>query len=79
MQFPLAVLPDAVSRIGRYIPLTHFVNILRGVVIHERSLGDFKDSIVYITVSGVVMFGLGVLLFELIKRTVKAKGLAAGY
>ena len=79
MQFPLAVLPDSVSRIGRYIPLTHFVNILRGVVIHKRSLGDFAGSVVYITVSGVVMFGLGVLLFELIKRTVKGKGLVAGY
>jgi ABC-2 type transport system permease protein len=79
MQFPLAVLPESVSRIGRYIPLTHLVDIVRGIIIHEKPLAFYRNSIIYITVSGFVMFGLGVLVFELIKRTIRKQGLAAGY
>ena len=79
LQFPLAVLPQSVANIGRYIPLTHFVEILRGVIIHKRSLVHFLGSIVYITVCGVVMFVVGVLTFELAKRAVRRGGVVGGY
>jgi ABC-2 type transport system permease protein len=79
LQFPLAVLPDSVSSIGKYIPLTHFVNMIRGIVIHQRSIFTYTDSISYITVTGVLMLFVGVVIFELTKRNVKARGLVTGY
>jgi ABC-2 type transport system permease protein len=79
LQFPLAVLPDSVSSIGKYIPLTHFVNMIRGIIIHNQSLFAYRDSIIYITVTGVLMLLAGVFVFELIKRNVKSRGLVAGY
>ena len=79
LQFPLAVLPDSVSSIGKYIPLTHFVDMVRGIIIHRHSLFAYRDSIVYIAVTGILMLFIGVLVFELTKRNVKYRGLVAGY
>lgn len=79
MQFPLAVLPKSVSSVGRYIPLTHFVDILRGIIIHEEPLSRYSGSILYISASGLIMFGLGVAVFALVKRTVRRRGMLAGY
>lgn len=79
LQFPLAVLPDSVVKIGKYIPLTHFVSMIRGIIIHKQSLLTYRDSIIYITVTGVLMLLFGVLVFEWTKRNVKSRGLVAGY
>jgi ABC-2 type transport system permease protein len=79
LQFPLAVLPDTVSSIGKYIPLTHFVNMLRGIIIHKHSLLTYRDSSIYIAATGILMLFVGVLVFELTKRSVKSRGLVAGY
>ena len=68
LQFPLAVLPDSVSKIGKHIPLTHFVNMIRGIIIHRQSLFTYRDSIIYISVTGVLMLLVGVLVFELTKK-----------
>ncbi|CAB1063140.1 hypothetical protein D1BOALGB6SA_7923 [Olavius sp. associated proteobacterium Delta 1] len=79
LQFPLAVLPDSVSSFGKHIPLTHFVNMIRGIIIHKQSLFAYRDSIIYITVTGILMLLGGVFVFGLTKRNVKSKGLVAGY
>jgi len=79
LQFPLAVLPDSVSNVGKYIPLTHFVNMIRGIIIHQQSLFVYRDSIVYISVTGILMLFIGMIVFELTKRNVKSRGLVAGY
>jgi ABC-2 type transport system permease protein len=79
MQFPLAVLPKTISIIGGYVPLTHFVDIIRGVVIHKNTLADHAGSILYIIVSGVIMLALGIFVFQLVVKNVKTRGLVAGY
>jgi ABC-2 type transport system permease protein len=79
LQFPLAVLPESVTRIGQVIPLTHFVTVLRGVVIHQHSLGQYTGSLIYLAVSGVVMFILGWFTFSLVNKNVRRRGLSAGY
>jgi ABC-2 type transport system permease protein len=79
MQFPLAVLPKTFSGIAKYIPLTHFVDMIRGIVIHRHSLSNYKDSIIFILLSGIVMLVIGIFVFNLIIKNVKKGGLATGY
>jgi ABC-2 type transport system permease protein len=79
LQFPLAVLPDSVSSVGKHIPLTHFVDMIRGIVIHKHSLYIYRGSIIYLIITGVLMLFAGVLVFEMTKRSVKSRGLVAGY
>lgn len=79
LQFPIAVLPGVVQGIGRAIPLTHFVEVVRGIVMHGDSLSAHGSSILYMTVAGLVMVAVGVLLFETAKRSVRRSGLVTGY
>jgi ABC-2 type transport system permease protein len=79
LQFPLAVLPDSVSGVGKHIPLTHFVDMVRGIIIHKHSLFIYRESIFYLIITGFLMLLVGVLVFEMTKRRVKSRGLVAGY
>ena len=79
LQFPLAVLPVSMMRIGQAIPLTHFINLVRSVVIQGSRMGDHTASVVYLVGSGVVMIALGTLAFELVRVSVRRKGLVSGY
>jgi ABC-2 type transport system permease protein len=79
MQFPLAVLPVFAQNIGQWIPLTHFVSILRGILINGAPLSDFGSSFGYIILSGAVMCLIGVLIFEFTKFSIRRNGLVSGY
>ncbi len=79
LQFPLAVLPKSLSGIAVYIPLTHFVDIIRGIVIHKHTLADHSGSILFILLSGIVMLAIGILVFNFVLKNVKKGGLVAGY
>jgi ABC-2 type transport system permease protein len=79
LQFPLAVLPAWAAGIGKLIPLTHFVDLVRGVVIEGAGLAAYRDSLLYLLLSGLVMIVLGIGIFELVRRNVRSNGLVAGY
>jgi ABC-2 type transport system permease protein len=79
LQFPIAVLPAGVQAVGRVIPLTHFIEVVRAVVIRGESIGQHTDSLVYLLGSGAVMIAAGVLFFELVRNSVRRTGLVTGY
>ena len=79
LQFPLAVLPGAVERFGRWIPLTRFVDLVRAVVIQGATLGDHAASVAYLVGSGIVMIALGTLAFNIVRVSVRRNGLVSGY
>ena len=79
LQFPLAVLPQSVQSVGRVIPLTHFITIVRGVVLTGDRLGDHSDSVIYILAVGVGLLAVGIAAFELVRRSVRTTGLVTGY
>jgi ABC-2 type transport system permease protein len=79
LQFPLAVLPKSLFRISQYIPLTHFMDMVRGIIIHKNSLAFYADSIRFIMISGLIMLGIGLILFRLVIKNIKKSGLVAGY
>ena len=79
LQFPLAVLPSTMQTIGRAIPLTHFIDVVRAVVIQGHSLADHSRSLLYLLGSGIVMTALGILAFELVRNSVRRTGLVTGY
>jgi ABC-2 type transport system permease protein len=79
LQFPLAVLPGWAQSVGRAIPLTHFVDVVRGVVLNGARLADYADSVTFVLVSGFAMIAVGALIFELVRRNVRSNGLVTGY
>jgi ABC-2 type transport system permease protein len=79
LQFPLAVLPGAVQSVGRVIPLTHFIDVIRGIVLNGNTLSAHADSIRYLLISGGIFVVLGLGIFELVRRSVRRRGLVTGY
>jgi ABC-2 type transport system permease protein len=79
LQFPLAVLPGSLQSIGRVIPLTRFIDVVRGVVLNGDRLADHANSILYVVAVGIAFIGIGIGLFELVRRSVRATGLVTGY
>jgi ABC-2 type transport system permease protein len=79
LQFPLAVMPQTVQSIGRAIPLTHFIEIVRGVVLRGDRLADHLGSILYILGIGAAFIAIGFAAFELVRRSVRTSGLVTGY
>jgi ABC-2 type transport system permease protein len=79
LQFPLAILPQWSQSIGRVIPLTHFIQIVRGIVLNGEHLRDHASSLVYVLASGLVLLAAGIGVFELVRRSVRSTGLVTGY
>lgn len=79
MQFPLAVLPGPVQAIGRALPLTRLVDLLRKVIIEGARLTDYGGDVLYILLWGAGTIVLGVLLFSLVEKSVRKKGVTGGY
>jgi ABC-2 type transport system permease protein len=79
LQFPLAVLPDRIEAVGRAVPLTHFIDLVRAVVISGDRIGDHAGSVAYLVGSGIVMLAIGALAFELVRISVRRSGLVTGY
>jgi ABC-2 type transport system permease protein len=79
LQFPLAVLPESMQAIGRWVPLTHFITMIRGMITEGHGPAMYGESAGYLLLSGGVMTVIGLGLFDLVRRTVRRRGLVAGY
>lgn len=79
LQFPLAVLPGFMQTIGKWIPLTQYMEVVRGMAILGKPASDYTFSLVYMLVSGIVFFIAGTLIFRAMERSVKRSGLVTGY
>jgi ABC-2 type transport system permease protein len=79
LQFPLAVLPGPVQSGGRLIPLTRFIEMVRGVILNGDRIADHTQSLLYLLGSGLVLLAAGITVFELVRRGVRRTGLVTGY
>lgn len=79
LQFPLAVLPESMQAVGRWVPLTHFITMIRGMIIEGHGLARYGESAGYLILSGALLTGVGLGVFELVRRSVRRRGLVAGY
>jgi ABC-2 type transport system permease protein len=66
--FPTAGLPFVLRWIGRILPATHMIEILRGVVLREAGPAELWPNVAALVAISVVMVGVSVRNFE--KRTI---------
>ena len=78
-QFPFAILPNFLQDIGKYIPLKYTVDIFRGMLMENKTLADLKGAIIFVLLSGFGFLIAGIATYYLVNRSVKVKGLSAGY
>jgi ABC-2 type transport system permease protein len=62
--FPFDAMPRAAQVIGECLPLTHFLRIVRGIVLKGASLGSLADELLATTLFFAVAFALAALTFR---------------
>jgi ABC-2 type transport system permease protein len=58
--FPFRGMPDWAQRIGEVLPLTHFVRIVRGILLKGNGLADLAHEIAPLTLFVVVVLTVGI-------------------
>jgi len=64
MYFPVEYLPTYMQQIGRFIPMTYAAQSLRDIMIRNATLNDLLLPITTLTVSAVILYAVGVLLYR---------------
>lgn len=74
MIFPLKSMAAGVRWIGYFLPLTYFVQAMRGIFLKASSFAALTAPLVYLTVMAVAVFGLAVWRFrrDVAPQTVEA-------
>jgi ABC-2 type transport system permease protein len=64
MYFPIEYLPTYLQQIGKIIPMTYAAQALRDIMIRNATLNDLLLPITTLTISAVILYGVGVLLYR---------------
>ena len=64
MYFPVEYLPTYMQQIGHFIPMTYAAQSLRDIMIRNVTVNDLLLPITTLTVSAVILYGVGVLLYR---------------
>lgn len=62
--FPLASMPTAIQWIAFVLPLSHYIEISRGVILKASPIGSLWSPLVVLAVMAVVILGLAMLRFR---------------
>jgi len=62
--FPFEAMPLPAQWIGEVLPLTHFLRIVRGVLLKGASIGSLVDEVAAIMVFGALALGLAAVRFR---------------
>lgn len=72
--YPLAVLPDWMSNISKFIPLTYSIRSLRMVITSGADFNSIKSDILILILFGVILTLIGILSFMYTQTKVKETG-----
>lgn len=64
MYFPIEYLPTYMQQIGRVIPMTYAAQALRDIMIRNAMLTDLALPMATLTVSALILYGVGVILYK---------------
>lgn len=62
--FPFAGMPGWAQTLGEFFPLTHFLRIIRAIMLKGADLGDIGDEVTYLSLFVPVFAGLALLRFR---------------
>jgi ABC-2 type transport system permease protein len=62
--FPFAGMPAFAQWIAQLLPLTHFIRLIRGVMLRGASLGELMPSVLALLVFTTIMMALAILKFR---------------
>lgn len=64
MYFPIEYLPEFMQQIGRFIPMTYAAQALRDIMIRNATFSDLFLPLVTLSLSAVILYAVGVLMYR---------------
>ncbi len=74
ISYPLAVLPDWMQSISRFIPMTYAIRAFRNAYLTDGGLGAIKDDLLILAAFGIGLFTIGYFAFIMVEKSVRGKG-----
>ncbi len=68
INFPVEYLPKFIVTIGNLIPVTHSVNLLRGILLSGQTILDDPKAVIFLVVEGIVYCSIGFLLLSRVEK-----------
>jgi ABC-type multidrug transport system permease subunit len=62
--FPRASMPPVMQTVGEFLPATHYIGIIRGIVLRGATLADLLPEVTILAVIGLALFVLSTLRFH---------------
>jgi ABC-2 type transport system permease protein len=79
VMYPVTVLPDWLRAIGRALPLTHALAVLRGALLIGASPAALADSFLALAIFAAVLAPLGAAVFRFALRRTRVDGSLSHY
>lgn len=77
--YPLSILPDYLKLISNFLPITHFLKIMRGALLEGSDIDKFASAYLYLFLFVVVLLPLSLIVFKLAYKAAKVKGTLCYY
>lgn len=68
INFPVQYLPNFVADMGKLIPVTHSVNLLRDILLSGKTIFDEPTAIIYLIVEGIIYCVIGFILLSRVEK-----------
>jgi len=79
VMYPVTVLPEWLRAVGRALPLTHTLAVLRGALLVGASPAALADSFLALAIFGAVLAPLGAVVFRFALRRTRIDGSLSHY
>ena len=66
--FPLEMMPEAAQLFGKALPFTKLVDAMKAIMTRNLAVDAVVPELVYLTVSGIVLFALGTIAYRMALR-----------
>jgi ABC-2 type transport system permease protein len=79
VMYPVSVLPDWLRAVGRLLPLTHALAVLRGALLVGSGLGELRSSLLALLVFAGLLAPVGAGMFAFALRRARVDGSLSHY
>lgn len=77
--YPATVLPPALRALGRLLPMTHALDLIRGALLRGAPLGELMEPVIALGLFGGILIPVGAGLFALALRRARVDGSLTHY
>jgi len=79
VMYPVSVLPGWLRAVGRFLPLTHALAVLRGALLVGAGPGELRDSLLALLIFAGVLAPIGAILFAFALKRARIDGSLSHY